>query len=149
VTHDDVAFMHMALDEARKCDPSPTAYSVGCVISDPQGRIVTGRSREEGPTCHAEEVALRRAISQRIDLSASTLYTTLEPCGHRASKPKPCATLIMEAHVGRVVYAAREPERFSTVSGAEILKGSGMEIHQLEDLSAEALAIATRDVPGF
>ncbi|MFF3857537.1 dCMP deaminase, partial [Micromonospora sp. NPDC002575] len=54
-------------------------------------------------------------------LPGATVYSSLEPCARRASRPAPCARLILDAGVRRVVTAWREPDTF--VAGAD---GSGL-----------------------
>jgi pyrimidine deaminase RibD-like protein len=134
--------MRRALDEARRCQPVPTAYCVGCVVVAEDGRTATGHSRETSPIDHAEETAIRRSLESGLDLTTATLYVTMEPCGHRASKPLCCADLIAEVQIPRIAFAAREPDTFSIVSGADKLTKSGRDVLQLTEFADEALEIA-------
>ncbi|MDV9172097.1 dihydrofolate reductase family protein [Streptomyces sp. W16] len=119
----DHHWLALACDLAADCPPSETAFSVGAVVVAEDGtELARGHSREAGdPVVHAEEAALAKLDPADPRLSAATVYTSLEPCTHRASRPKPCARLILDAGVRRVVTAWREPDTF--VAGAD---GSGM-----------------------
>jgi diaminohydroxyphosphoribosylaminopyrimidine deaminase/5-amino-6-(5-phosphoribosylamino)uracil reductase len=133
---DDRAWLGLACDLAALCPPSETAFSVGAVIVGPDGReIARGFSREQDPHDHAEEAALGKTAA---DLRGATIYTSLEPCGHRASRPRPCAELIIAAGLRRVVFAWREPVLFAAGTGAEVLTAAGVELLDVPDLASRA-----------
>ncbi|MFJ5308263.1 dihydrofolate reductase family protein [Streptomyces sp. NPDC088350] len=119
----DHHWLALACALAADCPPSETAFSVGAVVVAEDGtELARGHSREAGdPVVHAEEAALAELDPADPRLPTATVYTSLEPCTHRASRPKPCARLILDAGVRRVVTAWREPDTF--VEGAD---GSGM-----------------------
>ena len=119
----DRHWLALACELAAECPPSETAFSVGAVVVAEDGtELSRGHSREAGdPVVHAEEAALTKLDPADPRLPTATVYTSLEPCTHRASRPKPCARLILDAGVRRVVTAWREPDTF--VAGAD---GSGM-----------------------
>ncbi|WP_372456488.1 hypothetical protein [Streptomyces anulatus] len=51
----------------------------------------------------------------------------MEPCSKRASRPRPCAQLIQDAGLRRVVTAWSEPDTFvAGAEGTEILEGAGV-----------------------
>jgi diaminohydroxyphosphoribosylaminopyrimidine deaminase/5-amino-6-(5-phosphoribosylamino)uracil reductase len=132
----DRAWLELACDLAKLCPPSETAFSVGAVIVGADGReIARGFSREKDPHDHAEEAALGKAAG---DLGGATIYTSLEPCGHRASRPLPCADLIVAAGLRRVVFAWREPVLFAAGTGAEVLAAAGVELLEVPDLASRA-----------
>src|SRR5215468_9994834 len=84
------------------CLPCQSAYSVGAVIADSDGRVLgVGHSRQSGPCDHAEEAALRAAKMSRNNVSGAYIYTSLEPCGVRNSKSASCAGLLIEAGIAR------------------------------------------------
>ena len=58
----------------------------------------------------------------------STIYSSLEPCSARASRPRTCTDLILAAHIGRVVFAWREPSIFVEGRGAELLRNFLVEV---------------------
>lgn len=130
----DRRWLQAAIDLSRRCPPSEGAYSVGAVIVGADGReIARGYSRETDPLAHAEEVALARAAPDRA--CGATLYSSLEPCSQRRSRPLACARLIRDAGVGRVVFALREPTLFVDCRGAEELAEAGLEVVELADLA--------------
>ncbi|SFN56920.1 deaminase [Actinomadura madurae] len=133
---DDLGWLALACDLAELCPPSGTAFSVGAVIVGEDGReIARGFSREKDPHDHAEEAALAKAP---VRLEGATVYSSLEPCGHRASRPRTCAELIVASGARRVVFAWREPVLFAEGAGAEILAAAGIELVELPDLANRA-----------
>ncbi len=144
VASTDRDWMRTAIELARLCPPSATAYSVGAVIVDAHGNpISTGHSRETGPHVHAEEAALAKVTApDRPRLTGATLYTTLEPCSRRASRPRPCTQLVLGAGIPRVVLAWREPSLFvADCQGVELLRAAGVEVLELSDLAETARAV--------
>ncbi|WP_217164328.1 dihydrofolate reductase family protein [Streptomyces sp. AC512_CC834] len=119
----DRHWLALACELAELCPPSESAFSVGAVVVAADGtELARGYSREgDDPVVHAEEAALAKVDSADPRLAAATVYSSLEPCARRASRPAPCARLILDAGVRRVVTAWREPDTF--VPGAD---GSGM-----------------------
>lgn len=138
----DHEWMRRAIDLALQCPPSTTAFSVGAVIVSSAGdEIATGYSRETGPHEHAEEAALAKAGGD-LRLRTATLYSTLEPCSERASKPTSCTQLIISAGIERVVIAWREPSLFvADCVGVEQLRAQGIVVTELADLAGDAIAI--------
>lgn len=128
--------MSRAVEQARLCPPSPTAFSVGAVIVIDGEPVSEGHSRAERPEDHAEEVALRRAGRS---VEGATVYCSMEPCGRRSSRPVPCAGLLVEAKVARVVYAMPEPARFvDAPNGAALLRDAGVEVAAMPEFAAAA-----------
>lgn len=83
-------------------------------------------------TAHAEVLALRRAgeIRQGWRLSEATLYVTLEPCTM-------CAGAIINARVGRVVFAASDKRAGAAGSIYNLLELGGREmtgVNQVREL---------------
>jgi tRNA(adenine34) deaminase len=108
VSPDDVAWMSLALDEARVAGMRGEV-PVGCVLVDPQGRLLARahnlRETLQDPTGHAELLALRWAAMDRgaWRLPGVTAYVTLEPCPM-------CAGALVNARVSRVVYGCDDPK---------------------------------------
>jgi diaminohydroxyphosphoribosylaminopyrimidine deaminase / 5-amino-6-(5-phosphoribosylamino)uracil reductase len=151
-TEQDRHWLREAIRLSRLCPPSSSAFSVGAIVIAANGSVLgQGFSRECDPADHAEEVALARtsASSPGRDLSGATLYCSLEPCAARASRPVPCADLIIQAGIGRVVIAWREPPIFVPGGGANRLIEAGVAVEELPELAAEAKAanahLLTRD----
>jgi diaminohydroxyphosphoribosylaminopyrimidine deaminase / 5-amino-6-(5-phosphoribosylamino)uracil reductase len=138
----DRAWLSRAIDLSRRCPPSRTAFAVGTVIVAADGAVLsTGYSRETSPHDHAEEVALAKLGPADPRLGGATLYSSLEPCRYRASRPRPCAELIIEAGLRRVVIAWLEPPVFAAGGGAAMLREAGVTVVEVPGLAAEARAV--------
>jgi diaminohydroxyphosphoribosylaminopyrimidine deaminase/5-amino-6-(5-phosphoribosylamino)uracil reductase len=155
----DLYWLHEAIKLSRHCPPSATAFSVGAVLVAADGSpLSAGFSREWDPTDHAEEVALARlglpgqgaagsgpgsvpGTGAGVDLAGATMYSSLEPCAARASKPVPCADLIIASGIGRVVIAWREPPIFVPGGGAVRLRKAGLAVKVIPELAAAAKAV--------
>lgn len=134
--------MRLAIDLSRQCPPSERAFSVGAVVVDEQGNeLARGYSRETGVKVHAEEAALAKLAGDDPRLQTATLYSTLEPCSVRKSRPTSCSQHILDAGIPRVVIAWREPDVFVDGEGTEVLRGAGVTVVELPELAAEAKAV--------
>ena len=132
-------WMSYAVDLAHRCPRSETAFAVGAVIVDEHGReIASGYSRDDSARVHAEESALNKAAGDSR-LSGATIYSTLEPCSERASRPHAtCTSLIIAAGIPRVVIAWREPDIFVHCEGVSLLRAAGIEVVELYDYAQRA-----------
>jgi diaminohydroxyphosphoribosylaminopyrimidine deaminase/5-amino-6-(5-phosphoribosylamino)uracil reductase len=83
-------------------------------------------------------VALARLRPGDPRLAGATMYSSLEPCGVRASRPRPCADLIITAGISRVVYAWHEPPLLAVGGGAEMLRAAGVSVTEAPELADEA-----------
>ncbi|MBO0687041.1 MAG: dCMP deaminase [Candidatus Dormibacteraeota bacterium] len=137
---EDLRWMRLAIELARLCPPSRTAYSVGAVIVDENGEEISrGYSREGDPAVHAEESALDKLPASDPRLSGATLYSTLEPCARRASRPRTCTERILAAGIPRVVIAWREPDLFvPDAQGKELLEAAGVTVVEMPELGDQA-----------
>lgn len=134
---DDRALLGRAVELARRCPPSDTAFSVGALVVGPDGAVLAqGWSRRDDPRVHAEEAALGD-LDGRVP-PGTTVYSSLEPCSARASRPRTCTQLILAAGVERVVFAWREPSTFVDGEGAELLRAAGLEVLELPELADAA-----------
>ena len=101
----DERLMRRALELAARgigeTNPNPL---VGCVVAR-GGRIVGEGFHHLAGGPHAEVLALRAAGARA---RGATLYVTLEPCSHHGRTP-PCAPLVREAGIARVVAALARP----------------------------------------
>jgi diaminohydroxyphosphoribosylaminopyrimidine deaminase/5-amino-6-(5-phosphoribosylamino)uracil reductase len=134
-------WMSRAVDLAHRSPRSATAFAVGAVIVDDTGRdIAQGYSRDDDPYVHAEESALLKAAGD-ARLTSATLYSTLEPCSKRSSRPQAtCTGLIIAAGIPRVVIAWREPDIFVTCEGIAVLTAAGVEVVELPGFAPLARA---------
>ena len=138
----DQDWLTRAIDLSRRCPPSRTAYAVGAIIVAADGAVLaTGYSRETSPRAHAEEAALAKIGPAGSRLAGATLYSSLEPCRVRASRPTPCAELIISAGLRRVVIAWLEPPVFAPGGGAALLREAGITVVEAPGLAAEARAV--------
>ena len=143
----DQRFLRLAIELARLSPPSETAFSVGAVVVGEHGDVLsTGYSREQENKDHAEEVALRKLAlpDQQGDdprLRRATIYSSLVPCGARASRPVTCVQHILNAGIPRVVYAWREPPLFAAGDGAERLRAAGVAVTEIGSLADLARAV--------
>ena len=134
-------FLRWAVELSRLCPPSASAFSVGAVIVAEDGEVLaTGFSREQEDHDHAEEVALRK-LGPDPRLRHATIYSSLVPCGARASRPLTCVQLILAAGIPRVVFAWREPALFTAGEGAEQLRAAGLDVLEVPELADRARAV--------
>ncbi|PYN74033.1 MAG: bifunctional diaminohydroxyphosphoribosylaminopyrimidine deaminase/5-amino-6-(5-phosphoribosylamino)uracil reductase RibD [Candidatus Rokuibacteriota bacterium] len=118
-------FMRRAIELAERgrglTSPNPM---VGAVVVAPDGEVVGEGFHAKAGAPHAEVEALRTAGARA---RGATLYVTLEPCAHQGRTP-PCAPLIVEAGVSRVVAAVGDPNPLVSGSGFAELRGAGVEV---------------------
>ncbi|MFD5217513.1 dihydrofolate reductase family protein [Streptomyces tendae] len=139
----DRHWLALACELAELCPPSDTAFSVGAVVVAADGsELARGYSREGGdPVVHAEEAALAKVAPDDPRLARATVYSSLEPCARRASRPAPCARLILDAGVRRVVTAWREPDTFvAGADGSGVLTAGGAAVVVLAEYAERAKA---------
>jgi riboflavin-specific deaminase-like protein len=145
----DRRFLSWAVELSRLCPPSDSAFSVGAVVVGEDGEVLaTGFSREQEDHDHAEEVALRKLARGKLGsapydprLRHATLYSSLVPCGARASRPVTCVRHIVAAGIPRVVFAWREPRLFTDGEGAEQLLAAGVAVTEVPGLAERARAV--------
>jgi riboflavin-specific deaminase-like protein len=142
----DRRFLSWAVELSRLCPPSDSAFSVGAVVVGEDGEVLaTGFSREQEDHDHAEEVALRKRARGKLGpdprLRHATIYSSLAPCGARASRPVTCVQHILAAGIPRVVFAWREPRLFTAGEGAEQLRAAGVSVTEIPDLADRARAV--------
>ena len=129
-TTDDERGLDLALGAAAEgasiASPNPT---VGAALVGATGEVLAAEHTAPYGGPHAEV----RAIEQTVDahgaeaLQTATLFVTLEPCSHHGKTP-PCADLIVERGIPRVVVGMRDP--FPAVAGRGIrrLEAAGVEV---------------------
>jgi diaminohydroxyphosphoribosylaminopyrimidine deaminase/5-amino-6-(5-phosphoribosylamino)uracil reductase len=139
----DREWMKKAIELSRRCPPSEAAYSVGAIIVDENGQeLSNGHARESDLKVHAEESAIKKLPVADRRLKKATIYSTLEPCSERKSRPRSCTQLILDAGIPRVVIAWREPSLFvADCQGIELLEQAGVEVIELSDLAEKAQAV--------
>ncbi len=124
------AWMQRCLELARRgagsVSPNPM---VGSVLVDESGTVVGEgwHQRFGGP--HAEVHAIEDAERRhgRAVLLTSTLVVNLEPCSHHGKTP-PCADLIVEKGIRRVVVGIADPNPQVAGRGIERLRKAGVQV---------------------
>lgn len=107
-SRDDERWMTLALKQADLATETGDV-PIGAVVVGPNNNLLSqGRNRREAandPTAHAEILALRDAgtANGHWRLEGCTLYVTLEPCAM-------CAGALVNARIGRLVYASADPK---------------------------------------
>ncbi|MCQ2788922.1 MAG: bifunctional diaminohydroxyphosphoribosylaminopyrimidine deaminase/5-amino-6-(5-phosphoribosylamino)uracil reductase RibD [bacterium] len=118
--------MKMCLKLAKKADgktsPNPL---VGCVVLDKTGKIIAKGYHKKCGEYHAERNALLSIDKQKA--KGGTLIVNLEPCSHYGKTP-PCADLIVEYKLAKVVYGLKDPNPKVAGKGLKILKDAGIEV---------------------
>lgn len=123
-THE--TFMQRCLDLAIKgmgnVAPNPM---VGSVIVH-NGQIVGEGYHLQYGGPHAEVNAIA-AVQDKAALKEATLYVNLEPCSHYGKTP-PCADLILQHKIPRVVIGSYDPNPQVAGKGIERLRNAGVEV---------------------
>lgn len=99
---------------------------VGAVIVDPEGHIIGEGWHRRCGEGHAEVNAVA-SVRDPESLRHSTMYVTLEPCSHWGKTP-PCARLIIDSGIPRVVVGAPDPFREVSGRGIRMLREAGVEV---------------------
>ena len=119
-------YMRRCIELAKNglCNVPPNPM-VGAVIVC-NGRIIGEGYHIRCGEAHAEVNAIRSVKDESL-LKHSTIYVSLEPCSHYGKTP-PCADLIIEKQIPRIVIGCQDP--FSEVAGRGIqkLRDAGREV---------------------
>lgn len=119
---DHETFMKAAIEEAKKglgkTSPNPC---VGAVIVK-NGQIIGHGYHKKAGSDHAEVVAIKNARGQCFDVKGSTMYVTLEPCGHFGRTP-PCVDALLKAGIKEVFAASEDFSRKINSKGLKIKIG--------------------------
>ena len=106
---------------------------VGAVLVDANGQILAEGWHEQFGQAHAEVKCFRnfeitRSRDREItSLKDCTLFVSLEPCSHYGKTP-PCAKLIIEKGIGRVVVGMLDPNPLVAGKGVQMLREAGIEV---------------------
>lgn len=120
-------YMRRALELAShgRLDASPNPM-VGAVIVGNDGRIIGEGWHRRCGEGHAEVNAIASVKDEAL-LQDSTMYVTLEPCSHYGKTP-PCARLIVDKKIPRVVVGTTDPFEKVSGRGIAILREAGVEV---------------------
>jgi diaminohydroxyphosphoribosylaminopyrimidine deaminase/5-amino-6-(5-phosphoribosylamino)uracil reductase len=97
---------------------------VGAVILSPAGDVLAEGWHKGAGTPHAEVDAMTKVPAEV--LRGATAVVTLEPCNH-TGRTGPCAVALIEAGIGRVVYAIDDPGS-DVHGGGDRLRAAGVEV---------------------
>ena len=98
---------------------------VGAVLVH-QGRIIGEGWHQKYGAHHAEVIAVNNVENKEL-LKEATLYVTLEPCSHFGKTP-PCADLIVQMQIPRVVVGNIDPNEQVNGRGVRKLQEAGIEV---------------------
>ena len=119
-------YMRRCIELAKNglCNVAPNPMVGAVIVCD--GRIIGEGYHIRCGEAHAEVNAIRSVKDESL-LKRSTIYVSLEPCSHYGKTP-PCADLIIEKQIPRIVIGCQDP--FSQVAGRGIqkLKDAGREV---------------------
>lgn len=119
-------YMRRCIELARNglCNASPNPMVGAVIVCD--GRIIGEGYHIRCGKAHAEVNAIHSVKDESL-LKRSTIYVSLEPCSHYGKTP-PCADLIIEKQIPRIVIGCQDP--FSKVAGRGIqkLRDAGREV---------------------
>jgi diaminohydroxyphosphoribosylaminopyrimidine deaminase / 5-amino-6-(5-phosphoribosylamino)uracil reductase len=131
------AHLRRALELARggrgRVSPNPL---VGAVIAR-DGEVIGEGFHAELGGLHAERAAIEDCRARGNDPAGAALYCTIEPCAHTGRQP-PCTEAILEAEIGRVVYASEDPTEKAAGRGPGMLRDGGVEVELAEGAEAAA-----------
>lgn len=118
--------MQRALELAKNghgfVSPNPM---VGCVLVVNDKIIGEGWHQKYGGP-HAEVNAVE-SVENKAKLNEATAYVTLEPCSHFGKTP-PCADLLIQNNIRKVVVANIDPNPEVAGKGLEKLRAAGIEV---------------------
>ena len=139
-------YMQRALQLARLGEigahPNPMVGAV--LVDDATNRIIGEGYHRCCGQGHAEVNAVADADRRANDVTAATLYVTLEPCAHYGKTP-PCAQLIIDHRIPRVVIGTVDPFAKVQGRGIEMLRQAGVEVAMIGgELEQECRALNVR-----
>ncbi len=142
----DLLYLQRCVDIAQLADarvsPNPR---VGAVLVH-QGRIIGEGYHQAHGQAHAEVNCMASvAETDRVLISAATLYVSLEPCCIYGRTP-PCTNLILEKQIKKVVISQLDKTAAVHGKGVEILRAAGVEVLSYPDFEPAKRLVAPRQV---
>jgi diaminohydroxyphosphoribosylaminopyrimidine deaminase/5-amino-6-(5-phosphoribosylamino)uracil reductase len=123
---------------------------VGAVVVY-QGEIVAEGWHKAFGAPHAEPHALS-VLPTEIPRKDCTLYVNLEPCAHFGKTP-PCAQLLVDQGIGKVVVGSSDPNPLVNGKGIELLTTAGIQVEtgvleeECDELNRRFMAFHKRKRP--
>lgn len=122
----DEKYMYRCLQLAKNgrgyVNPNPM---VGAIVVHNGKVIGEGYHRRYGKA-HAEVNAIN-SVKDKSLLKESVIYVSLEPCSHYGKTP-PCAQLIIDSQIPKVVVACLDPYPAVSGHGIKMLRDAGIEV---------------------
>ncbi len=120
----DKEYMKLALTIAKSAQgqTSPNPLVGAVIVKD--GEIVGIGAHLKAGEAHAEVHALQMAKEKA---TGATMYVTLEPCSHYGKTP-PCANLIIEKNIRKVLVATVDPNPQVAGRGIAMLRQAGIDV---------------------
>ena len=117
--------IELAKSGAGNVAPNPM---VGAVLVH-EGRIIGEGYHMQYGKAHAEVNCINsvKAADEHL-IAQSTIYVSLEPCAHWGKTP-PCANLIIDKKIPRVVVGCRDPFKAVNGKGIEKITAAGIDIN--------------------
>lgn len=123
---------------------------VGAVVVY-KGRIIGEGYHRKSGEAHAEVNAIN-SVKDKSLLRESTLYVSLEPCSHYGKTP-PCAQLIIDSKIPRVVIGSLDPFPKVSGRGVKMLQNANVEVavgllkEECDELNKEFVTAYTKNRP--
>lgn len=108
--------------------PNPMVGAV--LVRNSDDAVLAEGWHEKYGEAHAEVNCFRNFDSSEhrsVNLQDCTLFVSLEPCSHYGKTP-PCAKLIIEKGVGKVVVGMLDPNPLVAGKGVQMLRDAGIEV---------------------
>ena len=108
--------------------PNPKVGAV--LVNNKNDRVLSEGWHMRYGDAHAEVNCLNHFAQSRyydVELSQCTLFVSLEPCSHYGKTP-PCAQLIIDRGIGRVVVGMLDPNPLVAGKGVQMLREAGIEV---------------------
>ena len=108
--------------------PNPMVGAV--LVRNSDEKILAEGWHEKYGECHAEVNCFNSIQNSNFKIQNfkdCTLFVSLEPCSHYGKTP-PCAKLIIEKGVGRVVVGMLDPNPLVAGKGVQMLRDAGIEV---------------------
>ena len=141
---DSIEFLSSAVRLAgAACGQTSPNPVVGCILTDPIGKVIGDGHTQPAGGPHAEIVALRDAVSRGNSTVGATAYVTLEPCAHYG-RTGPCCDALIAAGVTKVVATNTDPNPLVCGQGFARLRAAGVEVEVID--ATDPLALAAREL---
>jgi tRNA pseudouridine32 synthase / 2,5-diamino-6-(5-phospho-D-ribitylamino)-pyrimidin-4(3H)-one deaminase len=143
-------YMSLAIEEAKKSEPTETAFCVGALLVNGGKVLSTGYSRELQGNTHAEQCALDKYFDKfntEYVPPGTELYTTMEPCSLRLSGNEPCLDRVLKqnGNISSVFVGVMEPETFVKKNVSyDKLTAANINYIKVDGFEEEAVAIAAK-----